>query len=233
MVSNLNNGMGNIPHRSNFSVAITDRVVTVLYLTGSVASLGRHLSGVVINCACSSGPIAYTSVGTRNTVATLLGSTVGPGLIRALRNAPTLMRNNPFTGVTRKYGSMATAGVTLGLSSCTVARTKFNTSLNTRGFLSVGYHVTNLAPSTIIIITAMHTLGVRNKLPGATLTSRSLVTLRGNVPGLLHRISGVGGICGLPYIITMGHFPASASGRVGFVVRGYGRLNIGIILSAI
>lgn len=235
MMSNLNKGAGNVPHRSKCSVAITSRVVTILYLTDSVGSLGRELSGVVVKCACKGisrrGPMATNSLRTRNTVATLLGSTLGPGLMRALRRIPTVMRNKPFTGVTRKYGSMATAGVTVGLTSCTVARTNFNTSLNTRGFLSVGYHVTNLGPDTIMVMTAMHTLGCGNNITGTSLGGRGLRTLRGNVPGLLGRISGVGGMCGLPYIITVGTFPASAGTRLSFMRTGYGRLNIGITLS--
>lgn len=129
------------------------------------------------------------------------------------------MRNNPFTGVTRNYGDMHTAGVTLGLDSVAIARTKFNTSLNTRGFFSVGYHVTNLGPSTMILITAMHTLGCGNNITGTSLTRRGLSTLTGNVMGLRGRVRGVRG-CNMPMVIALGSFMASASTR-GTFVRGF------------
>lgn len=230
IIVNLKNGMGNMPHRSNFVVAITDRVVTVLYLSSKVGSLGSHLNSVLATCACSNAPMCTESLGTINSVTTLLGSTVGPGLMRALRGAPTLVRNKPFTGVTRNYGSMATAHLTLGLNSCYVARTNFKTSLNTRGFLSVGYHYTNLGPSYIMVMTAVHTLGCGNNMPGARLSGRGAITLGGNVMGLRARVRGVEG-CNLPIIITVGHFTASARTRVRAVRTFYGRGSIPISLA--
>lgn len=202
----------------------------MLYLTSSVTSLGGQLNEVVITCAFSKGPIATSSLRTANSVTTLLGSTLGPGLVRALRRAPTVIRNKPFTGVTRNYGDIHTAGATLGLTSCIVARTNFNTSLNTRGFFSVGYHVTKLGPSTIMLITAVETLGCGNNIPGSRLSSRGLSTLGTKVMGLRGRVRGLRGF-NIPMIIALGSFIASAGTRASFMRRFYGRENYRFTLS--
>ncbi len=225
VIANLNPGAGNFTRRTNFSVAPTSRVVTVLYLTGSRSSLHHHVRGVLLNFACRNGPFAIGSLNMTNTVAMLLGSTVSPGLMRAARGAPTLMRNNPFTGVTRKYGSILTAGLTVACTSCIVARTNFNTSLKTRGFCSVGYHGTNLAPGLAILMTATHTLGVRNKIPRSRISRPGLRTLGTNVIGLSGRLHGLRSFK-RAMIITFGHCGNSASRRVGCIHRRYTRLNI-------
>lgn len=230
VVYNLNKGVGKIPERSRFVVAITSRVVTVLYLTDSIFSLGGHLNGVLITCGCGNRPICYHSVGTGNSVAILLGRTVGPGLVRALRGGPTVVRNNPFTGVTRNYGSIHTAGTTLGLNSCTVARTNFNSSLNTRGFVSVGYHLTKLIPDYVILISAIHSVGCGNNITGRSLTGRGVRTLGGNSIGLNTRVRGLGGF-NIPIIITVGRFCTSASTRVSCVGRFYTRTNARITIA--
>lgn len=222
---NLKPGSGNVARRSNFSVAPTSRVVTVLYLSGSISSLHHHVRGVLLNFACSSGPFAIGSLKITKTVAMLLGSTVRPGLIRAARKATTFMRNNPFTGVTRKYGSVLTAGLTVSFNSCIVARTKFNTSLNTRGFCGVGYHGDKLRPHLAMVITATRKLGVRNNIdlshvgrPGVRKLGRKLHGLSGRIHGL-HSFNRA-------IVMTFGGFTASASRRVRLLHRRYRRLNM-------
>lgn len=182
-----------------------------------------------MTCSLSNGLIATHRLNIRKTVTVLVGSTVGPGLIRAVRRAPTLIRNKPFTGVTRKYGSIITAGLTVGVKSVTIARTNFNTSLNTRGFVSVGYHFTNVGPSTIIVITAIHTLGVRNNISGGGLRRRGIRTLGGNFTGLTGRVRGVH-LFSIPIIMNVGGFVDSASRRVTALHGLYRSCNIRITL---
>lgn len=232
VIVNLKKPMRNIPERSKFSVAITSRVVTILYLTSSLRGLGRELKGVIVTCGCSGRPMAMTSLKIRKTLALLLGRTIGPGLIRAVRRAPTLIRNNPFTGVTRKYGDIVTATTTSGLTSCMIARTNFNTSLNTRGFLGVGTEARNVSPRTIIVMTAVHTLGVRNNLSGTRLNGRSARTLAGNFTGLGGRVRAVRDF-NLPCMITVGQFVSSDRGRVRILARLYDRTNVPTTLARI
>lgn len=233
VIVKLNKPVRNIPHRSNFSVAMTDRVVTVLYLSASLASLGGQVKGVIVNCAFSHMPIAIESLGIRNTLALLVGSTLRPGLIRALCRAPTFIRNKPFTGVTRNYGDMLTAGATLGLTSCIVARTNFKTSLNTRGFVSVGMPRLNGDPSTIIVITAIHSLGVRNNmLIGSLGDNRGIRTIQANFTGLRGRVRGVRR-CNIPIIITLGRFAGSATTRVRTIIDLYTTRSISYVRATI
>lgn len=222
---NLKPGAGNVARRSKFSVAPTSRVVTVLYLSGSISSLHHQVRGVLLKCACSGGPFAIGSLNITKTVAILLGSTVRPGLMRAARNATTFIRKNPFTGVTRKYGSVLTAGVTVAFNSCMVARTNFNTSLKTRGFCGVGYHGDKLRPHLAIVITATRKLGVRKKIDLSHVGRPGLRKLERNLHGLSGRIHGLRSF-NRAIVITFGGFTDSASRRVRLLHRRYRRLKM-------
>lgn len=159
------------------------------------------------------------------TVAILLGSTLSPGLMRAARRATTFIRKKPFTGVTRNYGSVLTAGVTVAFDSCAVARTKFKTSLKTRGFCSVGYHGTNVAPGLAILIIATHTLGVRNNMSRSGVGRPGLRTLGRNITGVSGRLHGLE-CFNRAIIITFGHCKSSSRRRISCVHARYRGGNI-------
>lgn len=211
--------------------AAASEIMAILCLASSVSDLRERLSRIVVGYSLSNLPVTAGDLKAHGAMTELLLESIKPNLVQTLEGTPVFIHGAPFSGIAQGGNSVLATKMALRAGEYCVTEADFGTDTGAEKFLDIKCRAAGLTPGAAVIVASVRALKMHGGLPEAELDREDLEALERGIPNLLHHVSNMTNVYGLPCVVAVNRFPADTDREIEYLKEKCAELGVKVCLS--
>ncbi|MCQ9384492.1 formate--tetrahydrofolate ligase [Brevibacterium moorei] len=209
---------GGIPREDHFDIVVASEVMAVFCLAADLADLKERLSRIVVARTRANLPVTVGDLGVAGAMAALLKNAIDPNLVQSIEGTPAFVHGGPFANIAHGCNSVLATRAALAHGIYAVTEAGFGADLGAEKFLDIKCRQAGLWPSAAVVVATVRALKYHGGVAKADLETEDLDAMRAGLPNLLRHLENLGGVYGLPTVVSINRFPSDTDAEVAALI---------------
>ena len=220
-------GMGGrtngVVREDGYDITVASEVMAVLCLSSGIEDLKERLSRLIVGYTygkpSEQKPVTAGDLHAQGAMAALLKDALKPNLVQTLEHTPVVIHGGPFANIAQGDYTVTEAG--------------FGADLGAEKFLDIKCRMAGLKPDAVVIVATVRALKHHGGAAKETLNEENLEALQAGLPNLLHHVSTIRNVYGLPCVVAINAFPTDTENELRLVEEKCRELGVNAVLSEV
>ena len=234
-------GMGGrtngVVREDGYDITVASEVMAVLCLSSGIEDLKERLSRLIVGYTygkpSEQKPVTAGDLHAQGAMAALLKDALKPNLVQTLEHTPVVIHGGPFANIAHGCNSVTATRMALKMADYCVTEAGFGADLGAEKFLDIKCRVAGLKPDAVVIVATVRALKHHGGAVKETLNEENLEALQAGLPNLLHHVSTIRNVYGLPCVVAINAFPTDTENELRLVEEKCRELGVNAVLSEV
>ena len=234
-------GMGGrtngVVREDGYDITVASEVMAVLCLSSGIEDLKERLSRLIVGYTygkpSEQKPVTAGDLHAQGAMAALLKDALKPNLVQTLEHTPVVIHGGPFANIAHGCNSVTATRMALKMADYCVTEAGFGADLGAEKFLDIKCRVAGLKPDAVVIVATVRALKHHGGAAKETLNEENLEALQAGLPNLLHHVSTIRNVYGLPCVVAINAFPTDTENELRLVEEKCRELGVNAVLSEV
>ena len=234
-------GMGGrtngVVREDGYDITVASEVMAVLCLSSGIEDLKERLSRLIVGYTygkpSEQKPVTAGDLHAQGAMAALLKDALKPNLVQTLEHTPVVIHGGPFANIAHGCNSVTATRMALKMADYCVTEAGFGADLGAEKFLDIKCRVAGLKPDAVVIVATVRALKHHGGAAKETLNEENLEALQAGLPNLLHHVSTIRNVYGLPCVVAINAFPTDTENELRLVEEKCRELGVNVALSEV
>ena len=234
-------GMGGrtngVVREDGYDITVASEVMAVLCLSSGIEDLKERLSRLIVGYTygkpSEQKPVTAGDLHAQGAMAALLKDALKPNLVQTLEHTPVVIHGGPFANIAHGCNSVTATRMALKMADYCVTEAGFGADLGAEKFLDIKCRVAGLKPDAVVIVATVRALKHHGGAAKETLNEENLEALQAGLPNLLHHVSTIRNVYGLPCVVVINAFPTDTENELRLVEEKCRELGVNAVLSEV
>ena len=234
-------GMGGrtngVVREDGYDITVASEVMAVLCLSSGIEDLKERLSRLIVGYTygkpSEQKPVTAGDLHAQGAMAALLKDALKPNLVQTLEHTPVVIHGGPFANIAHGCNSVTATRMALKMADYCVTEAGFGADLGAEKFLDIKCRVAGLKPDAVVIVATVRALKQHGGAAKETLNEENLEALQAGLPNLLHHVSTIRNVYGLPCVVAINAFPTDTENELRLVEEKCRELGVNAVLSEV
>ena len=234
-------GMGGrtngVVREDGYDITVASEVMAVLCLSSGIEDLKERLSRLIVGYTygkpSEQKPVTAGDLHAQGAMAALLKDALKPNLVQTLEHTPVVIHGGPFANIAHGCNSVTATRMALKMADYCVTEAGFGADLGAETFLDIKCRVAGLKPDAVVIVATVRALKHHGGAAKETLNEENLEALQAGLPNLLHHVSTIRNVYGLPCVVAINAFPTDTENELRLVEEKCRELGVNAVLSEV
>ena len=234
-------GMGGrtngVVREDGYDITVASEVMAVLCLSSGIEDLKERLSRLIVGYTygkpSEQKPVTAGDLHAQGAMAALLKDALKPNLVQTLEHTPVVIHGGPFANIAHGCNSVTATRMALTMADYCVTEAGFGADLGAEKFLDIKCRVAGLKPDAVVIVATVRALKHHGGAAKETLNEENLEALQAGLPNLLHHVSTIRNVYGLPCVVAINAFPTDTENELRLVEEKCRELGVNAVLSEV
>ena len=234
-------GMGGrtngVVREDGYDITVASEVMAVLCLSSGIEDLKERLSRLIVGYTygkpSEQKPVTAGDLHAQGAMAALLKDALKPNLVQTLEHTPVVIHGGPFANIAHGCNSVTATRMALKMADYCVTEAGFGADLGAEKFLDIKCRVAGLKPDAVVIVATGRALKHHGGAAKETLNEENLEALQAGLPNLLHHVSTIRNVYGLPCVVAINAFPTDTENELRLVEEKCRELGVNAVLSEV
>ncbi|MFW9904637.1 MAG: formate--tetrahydrofolate ligase [Candidatus Thorarchaeota archaeon] len=202
----LGRSQNGIPRDSGFEIAAASEVMAILALASNISDLRTRLGRIIVGISTNGKPITADDLKAAGAMTLILKDAIKPNLVQTYEGGPCFIHTGPFANIAHGCSSIIADKIALKLFDVVITEAGFGSDLGGEKFFNIKCRISNINPSTVILVCSVRALMKQGKSDELEFSSRELLEkLRSGCANLTHHIKNMSSF-GVPVIVAINKF---------------------------
>ena len=233
IVDGLGGRMQGVPREDGFDITVASEVMAVLCLASDIVDLKARLGKIIVAYTFDGKPVTAHDLKAEGAMAALLKDALKPNLVQTLEHTPAFIHGGPFANIAHGCNSVTATRMALKMADYCVTEAGFGADLGAEKFLDIKCRVAGLKPDAVVIVATVRALKHHGGAAKETLNEENLEALQAGLPNLLHHVSTIRNVYGLPCVVAINAFPTDTENELRLVEEKCRELGVNAVLSEV
>ena len=220
-----------------YDITVASEVMAVLCLSSGIEDLKERLSRLIVGYTygkpSEQKPVTAGDLHAQGAMAALLKDALKPNLVQTLEHTPVVIHGGPFANIAHGCNSVTATRMALKMADYCVTEAGFGADLGAEKFLDIKCRVAGLKPDAVVIVATVRALKHHGGAAKETLNEENLEALQAGLPNLLHHVSTIRNVYGLPCVVAINAFPTDTENELRLVEEKCRELGVNAVLSEV
>ena len=234
-------GMGGrtngVVREDGYDITVASEVMAVLCLSSGIEDLKERLSRLIVGYTygkpSEQKPVTAGDLHAQGAMAALLKDALKPNLVQTLEHTPVVIHGGPFANIAHGCNSVTATRMALKMADYCVTEAGFGADLGAEKFLDIKCRVAGLKPDAVVIVATVRALKHHGGAAKETLNEENLEALQAGLPNLLHHVSTIRNVYGLPCVVAINAFPTDTENELRLVEEKCRELGVNAVLAEV
>ena len=222
-----------VPREDGFDITVASEIMAVLCLSESITDLKERLARIIVGYTFDDKPVTCADLKAQGAMAALLKDALKPNLVQTLEGTPALVHGGPFANIAHGCNSVTATKLAMKLGDYAVTEAGFGADLGAEKFLDIKCRAAGLTPSAVVLVATVRALKMHGGLAKTELGKEDLTALGNGLPNLLHHVSNIKNVYGLPCVVAVNRFPTDTDAEIEFITDKCRELGVNTVLSTV
>jgi formate--tetrahydrofolate ligase len=234
-------GMGGrtngVVREDGYDITVASEVMAVLCLSSGIEDLKERLSRLIVGYTygkpSEQKPVTAGDLHAQGAMAALLKDALKPNLVQTLEHTPVVIHGGPFANIAHGCNSVTATRMALKMADYCVTEAGFGADLGAEKFLDIKCRAAGLKPDAVVIVATVRALKHHGGAAKEALNEENLDALEAGLPNLLHHVSTIRNVYGLPCVVAINAFPTDTEKELRLVEEKCRALGVNAVLSEV
>ena len=234
-------GMGGrtngVVREDGYDITVASEVMAVLCLSSGIEDLKERLSRLIVGYTygkpSEQKPVTAGDLHAQGAMAALLKDALKPNLVQTLEHTPVVIHGGPFANIAHGCNAVTATRMALKMADYCVTEAGFGADRGAEKVRDIKCRVAGLKPDAVVIVATVRALKHHGGAAKETLNEENLEALQAGLPNLLHHVSTIRNVYGLPCVVAINAFPTDTENELRLVEEKCRELGVNAVLSEV